>query len=302
MAISNQQNNGDGDLEMTDVPLAETAPPEKVKKEEEEEEARRLQRKRWMWAVALLFVIALVVGLTVGLVFGLEDDEPTDGNTEELQQQCLDDLTALLAESDTLRNAWDAVLEATHIRCPDRRSQWQSCSIEDAPQSTVDAFLRACGDVGGQPHTQESQTFICHWSSTGGGMIGLEMDYPPSCVPSKCDVSASYFPEVVKELTILELEERAGLICSTETVDSTLDLIAACQDRYNPDGMICAVSEDMCAFFKVVNYSSCREYCEEVMGGDCLFMGGYKDDCEGRLEERSSCDSPVYDDMCTCTM
>lgn len=273
----NEQDIDARDQETGEVP-SETAPPmeESNKAVDVENEP---QQRRWMRTAILLFAVLVALGLTLGLVFGLEDDGGT--TQEDLQQQCLQDIWTFLEGSETLQSAYNAVIEATDIVCT-KRSEWQPCQVE-MPEHLVDTFLQVCEEQGGQPHlVNNTTTFVCQWNSTGGGMIGLDLDYYAVCAAPSCDVTAPYFSDAPQKLAAQVLEKSGGFVCATENLEGTLKLIDACQAKYQPDGIICDVNPDMCAFFTILSHKSCSEYCEGF-GGSCLFMSGYKDDCEGRF-------------------
>jgi len=119
-----------------------------------------------------------------------------------------------------------------------------------------------------------------------GIAFGLIISLKPDCAPK----------ETVK--MIVPPKSEIGIFNN----NLQLHLMDKCHDKYKPDGAICHVSQDMCAFYKDLSadITSCAVYCEGL-GGECLFVS---DDCEELLEEgRKPCNvTPAHDDICACTL
>ena len=111
------------------------------------------------------------------------------------------------------------------------------------------------------------------------------------------DSDAQVASNATMEMTIDTLKSAGGFLDCQIADQATTDLMDTCENKFQPDGAICAAPDDeSCSFYKVLpaeeggdttDASTCEEYCQQ-QGGTCLFSGGFGNSCQGWIKDQKS--------------
>ena len=210
------------------------------------------------------------------------------------------------------------------ITCDKKKKNWPNCVLESPEMPYQSVFEDACDEAGGVPVVAMDldTTMICHHMVGVEDMVTPTKDYIAMlmnhfavCAAPRCpDTDSDEFMDVVRDLAVDAMKVYEWLDCKydEDEIETTIDLTAVCRQQFNPTGTICEAErrdgddEDKepdhlhCGFFTVLQGSTCKAYCENH-GGECLYAGGFLDECMSEVSQRKDCEEEVFDEWCTCT-
>jgi hypothetical protein len=202
----------------------------------------------------------------------------TPAPTMDLLQTCVDDTITLYENSLELRIAMQAF--GGSINCSGKQT---ACDL-DLDSADVELFKTICEAEGGQPQQfsdgfpDETYEIQCAGSTESTHYpIALQFDDVVECAAPSCNTAMEGFWDAIIYVNYIgQLEEKVGLICTSDSIPEPIELINACQEMYAPNRPICEVHENWCVFNlgKVDDMNfSCQDYCVE-RGGTCLGSSG----------------------------